>query len=34
MRSGGWDPVDRIADMDIDMIDVHLVFPSYAFSGL
>jgi predicted TIM-barrel fold metal-dependent hydrolase len=31
MRSGGWDPVDRIADMDIDMIDVHLVFPSYAF---
>jgi predicted TIM-barrel fold metal-dependent hydrolase len=31
MRSGGWDPADRIADMNIDMVDIHLVFPTYAF---
>lgn len=31
MRSGGWDPADRIRDMDIDMVDIHVVFPSYAF---
>jgi predicted TIM-barrel fold metal-dependent hydrolase len=31
MRSGGWDPKQRIADMDIDMVDVHVLFPSYAF---
>ena len=31
MRSGGWDPADRIRDMDIDMVDIHVIFPSYAF---
>jgi len=31
MRKGGWDPAERIKDMDIDMVDVHLIFPSYAF---
>ena len=31
MRAGGWDPAARIADMDIDMVDVHVLFPSYAF---
>jgi len=31
MRPGGWDPKARIADMDIDMVDVHVLFPSYAF---
>jgi uncharacterized protein len=31
MRPGGWDPAARIADMDIDMVDVHVLFPSYAF---
>src|ERR1043166_3033779 len=31
MRPGAWDPQARIADMDIDMIDVHVMFPSYAF---
>ncbi|MDQ1502349.1 MAG: hypothetical protein QOD57_76 [Actinomycetota bacterium] len=31
MRAGGWDPAARIADMDIDMVDIHLIFPTYAF---
>ena len=31
MRPGGWDPAARIGDMDIDMVDVHVLFPSYAF---
>ena len=31
MRPGGWDPTARLADMDIDMVDVHVLFPSYAF---
>jgi predicted TIM-barrel fold metal-dependent hydrolase len=31
MRSGGWDPADRIRDMDIDMVDIHMLFPTYAF---
>jgi len=31
MRPGGWDPAARIADMDIDMVDVHVLFPSYGF---
>jgi predicted TIM-barrel fold metal-dependent hydrolase len=31
MRKGGWDPAERISDMDIDMVDIHLIFPSYAF---
>jgi predicted TIM-barrel fold metal-dependent hydrolase len=30
MRPGAWDPAARIADMDIDMVDVHVLFPSYA----
>ena len=31
MRPGGWDPAARIGDMNIDMVDVHVLFPSYAF---
>ena len=31
MRPGGWDPKARLGDMDIDMVDVHVLFPSYAF---
>src|SRR2546423_13640305 len=31
MRPGGGDPQARIADMNIDMVDVHVLFPSYAF---
>jgi predicted TIM-barrel fold metal-dependent hydrolase len=31
MRSGGWVPQDRLRDMDIDMVDIHVIFPSYAF---
>jgi predicted TIM-barrel fold metal-dependent hydrolase len=31
MRPGGWDAAARVADMDIDMVDIHAVFPSYAF---
>jgi len=31
MRKGGWDPAERIKDMNIDMVDIHLIFPSYAF---
>jgi predicted TIM-barrel fold metal-dependent hydrolase len=31
MRKGGWDPAERIKDMDIDMVDIHLIFPSSAF---
>jgi predicted TIM-barrel fold metal-dependent hydrolase len=31
MLKGGWDPAARIADMDIDMVDIHLIFPTYAF---
>ncbi len=31
MRKGAWDPAERIQDMNIDMVDVHLIFPSYAF---
>jgi uncharacterized protein len=31
MRSGGWVPQDRIRDMDIDMVDIHMLFPTYAF---
>ena len=30
MRPGGWDPAARLADMDIDMIGIHVLFPSYA----
>ncbi len=30
MRPGGWDPKARIGDMDVDMVDVHVLFPSYA----
>jgi uncharacterized protein len=31
LRKGGWDPAERVRDMDIDMVDIHLIFPSYAF---
>jgi predicted TIM-barrel fold metal-dependent hydrolase len=31
MLAGGWDPAARIADMDVDMVDIHLIFPTYAF---
>jgi predicted TIM-barrel fold metal-dependent hydrolase len=31
MRPGGWDPKARLGDMDIDMVDIHVLFPSYAF---
>jgi predicted TIM-barrel fold metal-dependent hydrolase len=31
LRPGGWDPKERIRDMDIDMVDVHMIFPTYAF---
>jgi predicted TIM-barrel fold metal-dependent hydrolase len=30
MRPGGWDPAARVADMDIDHVDVHVLFPSYT----
>jgi uncharacterized protein len=30
MRPGAWDPVERITDMNIDMVEVHVLFPSYA----
>jgi len=30
LRPGGWDPKSRMADMDIDRVDVHVLFPSYA----
>jgi predicted TIM-barrel fold metal-dependent hydrolase len=30
MRPGAWDPAARVEDMDIDMVDVHSLFPSYA----
>jgi predicted TIM-barrel fold metal-dependent hydrolase len=30
MRPGGWDPAARVGDMDIDHVDVHVLFPSYT----
>src|SRR5689334_2138548 len=30
LRPGGWDPAARLVDMNIDMVDVHVLFPSYT----
>lgn len=33
LRAGAWDPKARIADMDSDHIDVHVLFPTYVMGG-
>jgi predicted TIM-barrel fold metal-dependent hydrolase len=30
LRPGGWDPAERLKDMNIDMVDSHVLFPSYT----
>jgi len=30
MRPGGWDPAERLTDMAIDHVDIHVLFPSYT----
>jgi predicted TIM-barrel fold metal-dependent hydrolase len=32
-RAGAWDPAARLADMDLDMTEVHVLYPTYALSG-
>ena len=33
MRPGGWDPKARTADMNIDQVDVQVMFPTYFIQG-
>jgi predicted TIM-barrel fold metal-dependent hydrolase len=30
---GAWDPQARLRDMDIDMVDVHVMYPTYVLGG-
>jgi uncharacterized protein len=32
-RPGAWEPAARLADMDLDMVETHVLFPTYALSG-
>ncbi len=32
-RPGAWDPAARLADMAVDMVDMHVLFPTYALAG-
>lgn len=32
-RSGGWDPRARLADMDLDMVGSHVLFPTYSLAA-
>jgi predicted TIM-barrel fold metal-dependent hydrolase len=32
-RPGGWDPAARVEDMAIDMVGIHVLFPTYVLAG-
>jgi predicted TIM-barrel fold metal-dependent hydrolase len=32
-RSGAWDPKARLEDMALDMVDAHVLFPTYLLTG-
>jgi predicted TIM-barrel fold metal-dependent hydrolase len=32
-RAGGWDPAARLEDMAIDMVGMHVMFPTYVLAG-
>ncbi|MEX2558223.1 MAG: amidohydrolase family protein [Actinomycetota bacterium] len=33
LRSGAWDPIARLDDIAIDMVDIHVLFPTYVLAG-
>jgi predicted TIM-barrel fold metal-dependent hydrolase len=33
LRPGAWDPAARLEDMDIDMVDIHVLYPTYLLGG-
>jgi predicted TIM-barrel fold metal-dependent hydrolase len=32
-RAGAWDPKARLEDMDVDMVDVHVMYPTFLLGG-
>ena len=32
-RPGAWDPAPRLADMALDMVDMHVLYPTYVLTG-
>ena len=32
-RAGGWDPAARLEDMAVDLVGIHVLFPTYVLAG-